>query len=273
VSKSHMTSSAKSIVLAVLCSSCFAQAAPHCTSNALHDAVMTAADAKMDGYALFRGEVSALPQDLNQSQQHGGCCEGRDCISVQCSSPLTLPPFMVFEYSVHEVLWGDTSRPTVHSFYEAASACGSFKPVLHENIITYCSFPEGGDDSSVWWCTRPITDDGENLARVRAWIPEAVRAPQRVKLSEEEARSHLIHKVNPVLPKVNLAPGGDQLKGDVVVRIFISTAGTVRSIRAISGPSFVLRQAAINAVSLWRYKSFRAAGRPTKVDTTATIHF
>jgi len=125
----------------------------------------------------------------------------------------------------------------------------------------------------VWWCTRPITDNGENLARVRAWIPEAVRAQQRVKVSEEEARSHLIHKVNPVLPKVNLAPGGDQLKGDVVVRIFISTAGTVRSIHAISGPSFVLRQAAINAVSLWRYKPFRAAGRPTKVDTTATIHF
>jgi hypothetical protein len=268
-----MTSSARSIALAVLCSSCFAQAAPHCTSAALHDAVMTAADAKMDGYALFRGEVSALPQDLNQSLKNGGCCEGPECISVQCSSPLTLPPFMVFEYSVHEVLWGDTSRPTVRSFYEAASACGSFKPALHENIITYCSLPEGGDDSSVWWCARPITDNGENLARVRTWIPEAARAQQRLKVSEEEARSHLIHKVNPVLPKVDLAPGGDQLKGDVVVRIFISTGGAVRSIRAISGPSFVLRQAAINAVSLWRYKPFCVAGRPTKVDTTVTIHF
>jgi hypothetical protein len=268
-----MTPSAKSIVFAIVCGSCFAQAAPHCTSAALHEAVMTAADAKMDGYVLFRGEVSTLPQDLNQSLQHGGCCEGPDCISVQCSSPLTIPPFMVFGYSVHEVLWGATSRPSVQSFYEAASACGSFKPVLHENIITYCSFPEGGDDSSVWWCARPITDNGENLARVRTWIPEAVRRQQRVKVSEEEARSHLIHTVSPVLPKVNLAPGGDQLKGDVVVRIFLSTAGTVRSIRAISGPSFVLRQAAINAVSLWRYKPFRAAGRPTKVDTTVTIHF
>ena len=227
----------------------------------------------MDGYALFRGEVSALPQDLNQSEQRGGCCEGPECISVQCSSPVTLPPFMVFEYSVHEVLWGDTSRPTVRSFYEAAPACGAVKPVLHENIITYCSLPEGGDDSSVWWCTRPIPDNGENLARVRTWIPEAVRAQQRVKVSEEEARSHLIHKVNPVLPKVDLAPSGDQLKGDVVVRIFISTGGTVRSIRAISGPSFALRQAAINTVSLWRYKPFRAAGRPMKVDTTVTIHF
>jgi TonB family protein len=268
-----MSSSAKSIVLAVLCSSCFAQAAPHCISAALHDAITGAADAKMDGYALFRGEVSTLPQDLNQSAPQGGCCEGRDCISVQCSSPMTLPPFMVFEYSVNEVLWGDTSRPTVHSFYGAASACGSFKPVLHEKIITYCSFPEGGDDSSVWWCARPITDNRENLARVRMWIPEAIRAQQRVKVSEAEARTHLIHKVNPVLPKVYPAPSGDQLKGDVIVRIFISEAGTVRSIRAISGPSFVLRQAAINAVSLWRYKPFRAAGRPTKVDTTVTVHF
>ncbi len=42
---------------------------------------MTAADAKMDGYALFRGEVSALPQDLNQSEQRGGCCEGPECCS------------------------------------------------------------------------------------------------------------------------------------------------------------------------------------------------
>jgi hypothetical protein len=273
VSKSHMTSFAKSIVLAVLCANCFAQAAPHCTSAALHDAVMGAADAKMDGYALFRGEVSTLPQDLNQSERGRGCCEGRDCISALCSSPLTLPPFMVFVYSVNEVLWGDTSRPIVHSFYDAASACGSFKPVLHEKIITYCSLPEGGDDSSVWWCARPITDNPENLARVRMWIPEAIRAQQRMKVSEAEARSHLIHKVNPVLPKVNPAPREDQLKGDVIVRVFISTEGTVRSIRAITGPSFVLRQAAINAVSLWRYKPFRAAGRPTKVDTTVTIHF
>jgi outer membrane biosynthesis protein TonB len=56
-------------------------------------------------------------------------------------------------------------------------------------------------------------------------------------------------------------------------RIFISTGGMVWSIRGISGSSFALRQAAINAVSLWRYKPFRAAGRPMKVDTTVTIHF
>ena len=60
-----MSSSAKSIVLAVLCSSCFAQAAPHCISAALHDAVTGAADAKMDGYALFRGEVSTLPRSIS----------------------------------------------------------------------------------------------------------------------------------------------------------------------------------------------------------------
>jgi hypothetical protein len=99
----------------------------------------------------------------------------------------------------------------------------------------------------------------------------AQAAPQYT--SDEEARSHLIHKVNPVLPKVDLAPGGDPLKGEVIVQIFISTVGTVRSTRAVSGPSFVLRQAAINALSLWRSKPFRTAGRPTKVDTTVTIHF
>jgi hypothetical protein len=47
---------------------------------------------------------------------------------------------------------------------------------------------------------------------------------------------------------------------------------TERWISALSGPP-ELRQSAINAVSLWRYKPFQAGGHLVKVDTTATVHF
>jgi TonB family protein len=256
------------VLLAVLCGGCFGQAVkPVCGLAALRDAVMTGADAMMDGYLLFRGEVASLPRDINPPA--GGCCSGPECISVQCSEPLSIPPFMVLDYSIVEGLWGDIQKPAIQATYEAGSPCGRYKPALHQKIITYCSLPEGGEGSA--WCARPIVDTDANLARVRAWIPDALRRQQRVKVTEEQARSHLIHQVKPVLPKVDVAP--DHLKGDVVVRIFITTSGEVRSIRAISGPSFELRQSAINAVSLWRFKPFLDKGRPVRVDTTMTIHF
>src|SRR5579862_1200925 len=257
---------ARRIFFAVLFFSCYGYPAPRCGSAALHDAILTAADFKMDGYVLFRGEVASLPKDANPP--YSGCCSGPECISVQCSAPVELPPFRVLDYTVNEALWGTTPKPLIKA-HHGDSPCGALHPALHQKIITYCSFPEGATDDSAWWCEFPIADTPGNLRAVRSWIPEALRRQQRVKISEQEASSHLIHKVHPVLPKLE-APDVDTVHGDVVVRIFITTSGSVRSPRALSGPNFALRQVAINAVGLWRYKPFRVAGHPVRVDTTVT---
>jgi outer membrane biosynthesis protein TonB len=173
---------------------------------------------------------------------------------------------------VNETLWGDTRKPVIHSTYDAPSPCGASKPVLHAKVIALCATFEGWPENGPMYCQRTIADTEANVREVRAWIPLAISRQQRDKISEEEAQAHLIHKVRPVYPKVDGPPGKSAVKGDVVVRIFISRSGNVESIRAISGPQ-ELSQSAINAVSLWRYRPFRASGRPIKVDTTATVHF
>ena len=269
---SPMLSKSKSLLLAMLLCSICAHAAQRCGVAALHDQVMTAAEVNMGPFLLFRGEVAKIEQE---PPLETGCCVGDDCITTQCSSPdlkIKPTPWTHVDYTVNETLWGDTHKPVIHSTYEAPSPCGSSKPVLHAKVIAFCATFEGWPENDPMYCRRPIADTEANLREVREWIPQAISRQQRDKISEEEAQAHLIHKVRPVYPKVDGPPGKSAVKGDVVVRIFISRSGIVESIRAISGPQ-ELSQSAINAVSLWRYRPFRASGHTIKVDTTATVHF
>jgi Gram-negative bacterial TonB protein C-terminal len=259
--------SAKKIALVVLFS-CVGAQATRCGVNSLHHAVITATEVQMGQFVLFRGEVVKLPEA--KKFETGGCCEGRECTSVQCSMPVLPPPAMFLDYSVSQSLWGESTKPVIDAFYESSVPCGNFKPVLHEKIITICTFGVGSDDASAW-CEPPIPDTEAALREVRGWIPEAIQHQKREKISEQEARAHVVHKVKPVLPKLYLAPG-TPLHGDIVVRIFIGTSGQVQSIRALNGQQ-PLTQAAINAVSLWRFRPFRTAGRLVKIDTKITVHF
>lgn len=270
-----MATSAKNITFAILLWCGYAQASQRCGSAALYDQSMAAADAQMGPFVLFRGEIEALPREDKRSSPPSGtsCCVDKACPNVLCSAPsVKLTPPMFLDYAVTETLWGEATKPLIHAWYEAVSPCGQFNPVLHAKVITYCSSSEGWAGNVFTWCQRPIADTEENLRRVRAWIPQAMSRQVRKKMSEEEAQSHLIYKVSPVLPKVDPPLTKDRAKGDVVVRIFINRSGTVRSLRAISGPP-QLTQSAVNAVSLWRFKPFSANGRLIKVDTTVTVHF
>lgn len=260
-----MASKARNIALAVLYSCCCAQASQPCGSAALYDQVMAAADAQMGPFVLFRGEIETLPREDRQSLPAAGtaCCVDAACPNVLCSSPVKFTPPMFLDYAVHETLWGEASKSVIHAWYEAVSPCGHFNPTLHEKIITYCSSQDGWVGNGFTWCQRPIADTEENLRKVRAWIPQAISSQVREKVSEKEARAHMIYKVNPVYPKVDPSSGKERVKEDVVVRIFISRLGAVRSIRAISGPP-ALSQSPVNAVSLWRFKPFRASGRRIK---------
>ena len=269
-----METKTRNIALVVLLSCCCAQASPRCGIEALHDQVMTAADVSMVPFILFRGEAKITPQEKKQAPPGGGsCCVDKACPNVLCSMPnfkIKLTPVTYLDYTVNETLWGRVPKPVIHEAYQFPTDCGSFTPVRHQKVIAFCSVFTGWPENSPMYCDLPIADSEENLREVRQWIPQAIELQQREKVPEEEARAHLIFKVNPTYPK--RSPRIDKLKGDVVVRIFINEQGTIRSIRAIGGPP-ELGQSAINAVSLWQFKPFLTNGRPAKIDTTVTVRF
>ena len=276
MSKYSMAAKASNIALALLLSCCCAEASQRCGAAALHDRVMNAADANMVPFVLFRGEARITPRENNHAPSNGGhCCVDKACPNVLCGMPnikIKLTPVTYLDYTVNETLWGGVAKPVIHGAYQFPSDCGSFTPVPHQKVIAFCSVFTGWPKNGPMYCELPIADTEENLGEVRRWIPQAMQLQQREKVSEEEARAHLISTVDPVYPKSNRPPGRGSVKGNVVVRIFIDQQGTVRSIRAISGPT-ELTQSAINAVSLWQFKPFGTDGRPIKVDTTVTVHF
>ena len=271
-----MASNARNVALALLFSCCCAEALPRCGTEALHDQVMNAADANMGPFVLFRGEAKITPPEIKPVPPGGGtCCVDKACPLVLCAMPdrrIKLTPVTYLDYKVDETLWGGMAKPLIHGAYQFPTDCGTFAPVSHQKVIAFCSVLAGWPEDGPMYCDLPIADSEENLREVRQWIPQAIQLQQREKVPEEEARTHLIYKVNPAYPKVDLASWKHKMKGDVVVRIFISESGTVRSIRAISGPP-VLTQSAVNAVSLWRFAPFLISGRQLKVDTTMTVHF
>jgi len=63
-----------------------------------------------------------------------------------------------------------------------------------------------------------------------------------------------------------------QIDGSVVVEAIISRAGTIESIHVVSGPE-MLRQAAVDAIRVARYRPYRLSGEPTDVETTITVIF
>jgi TonB family protein len=274
VSIYSMALNASNVALVLLFSCCCAQALPRCGTEALHDQVMTAADANMGPFVLFRGEAKITPQENKQVPPGGGsCCVDKACPNVQCAMPsfkIKPTPITYLDYKVTETLWGGVAKPLIRGAYQFPTDCGTFTPVPHQKVIAFCSVIAGWPENGPMYCDLPVADSEENLREVRQWIPQAIELQQREKVSEEEARAHLIYKVNPTYPK--RSPRIDKLKGDVVVRIFISQQGTIRSTRAISGPP-ELGQSAVNAVSLWQFKPFLTNGRPVKIDTTVTVHF
>ena len=79
----------------------------------------------------------------------------------------------------------------------------------------------------------------------------------------------LIDKRLPVYPAIAKASG---TQGTVVLAATISRNGTIENLRVISG-SQMLQQAAIGAVSAWRYRPYLLSGEPVEVETTINVIF
>jgi protein TonB len=90
-----------------------------------------------------------------------------------------------------------------------------------------------------------------------------------VRISSGVAASIAIEQALPLYPAIAKEA---HVQGTVVLAATISKSGTVDNLRVVSGPP-LLRQAALNAVSQWRYHPYLLNGEPVAVETTVNVVF
>jgi len=79
----------------------------------------------------------------------------------------------------------------------------------------------------------------------------------------------LIRRVEPQYPPLARTA---RIQGPVVLEALISKEGTMQNLRLISGHPLLV-QAAINAVSQWRYRPYILNGEAIEVETQITVNF
>jgi len=96
-----------------------------------------------------------------------------------------------------------------------------------------------------------------------------VEIPARVNITSGVAAGLLVQKTMPVYPAIAKSA---HVAGTVVLHANISKWGTIENLRVVSGP-VMLRQAAMNAVSTWRYKPYLFNQQPVEVETEVSVVF
>jgi protein TonB len=94
-------------------------------------------------------------------------------------------------------------------------------------------------------------------------------AARTLQISSGVSTGMLLTPIRPVYPAIARAA---HVEGIVVVEAIISKAGSIESLRVVSGPE-MLRRAAIDAIQSAQYKPYRLNGEPTDVQTTITVNF
>ena len=97
----------------------------------------------------------------------------------------------------------------------------------------------------------------------------ALAQPSLPLISANEAKAHLIQRVEPTIP-----PLAKTLKvgGTVKLRLTVSPSGHVVDVRTLSGNP-ILANAAVEAARQWTYKPFQVQGRPLQVATDIELEF
>ncbi len=81
--------------------------------------------------------------------------------------------------------------------------------------------------------------------------------------------ANIINRVLPIYPRIAKA---SRTQGTVLLTAIISKDGTIQNLEVISGNP-MLRQAALDAVSQWRYGPMILNGEPVEVITEIEVNF
>jgi TonB family protein len=111
--------------------------------------------------------------------------------------------------------------------------------------------------------------NGPNASMFNGHSQPTVKVSRPVPISSGIATGMLIQSTPPVYPPLARTA---HVAGTVEVHATIATNGTIKDLRAVSGPA-MLRQAAVDAVRNWRYKPYRLNDQPVEVETTINIVF
>jgi protein TonB len=143
-------------------------------------------------------------------------------------------------------------------------------PTQIPHNILYVDGPEPPVDTSVAnWVLNPAPAGSDPFgSRTTATVVRpAVSGP--VRISSITAESEIVQRILPVYPPIARAA---RIEGTVRLAATISKTGTIENLRVTSGPP-MLQQAALNAVSCWRYKPYLLDGQPVEVETTVDVIF
>lgn len=92
---------------------------------------------------------------------------------------------------------------------------------------------------------------------------------KRLTVEPAVAEGYLVQKVEPAYPQMAKIA---HVEGDVVLKAYISKAGIIENLQAVSGHP-ILIQSAMDAVKQWKYKPFLLNGEPVAVETTVTVKY
>ncbi len=154
-----------------------------------------------------------------------------------------------------------TARPTIEAQINPFQA-----PRTIPSTIVIPAIP----DPPVIPASSSLTDPGNDLFRKPAEVPVVRPAAQTLlRVSSGTVEGLLIQRTMPVYPAFALTA---RISGTVTLAAIISKTGVIENLRVISGPA-VLQQAALDAVSTWRYRPYLLDGQPVEVETTVTVNF
>jgi periplasmic protein TonB len=113
----------------------------------------------------------------------------------------------------------------------------------------------------------PHTNTGQTVPRKSG--SSLATSLEPVDLPEDLARKLLVETVLPRYPEEALRAG---MQGQVVLQAWIGRDGSVLDLKLIHG-SFLLGQAAYQAVKRWRFQPFVRNGQALQAQTYITVHF
>ncbi len=97
--------------------------------------------------------------------------------------------------------------------------------------------------------------------------PQTVQ-PKKIILSHLD-EGMLLSRIEPRYPPMARAT---RTQGEVVMAAMIGRDGRIEGLRVVSGHPMLV-QAALDAVSQWRYRPYMLNGQPVEVDTTISVKF
>jgi periplasmic protein TonB len=110
---------------------------------------------------------------------------------------------------------------------------------------------------------------GTASSTTRISVAPAKPQTKPLRVSDGVSAGMLLEPIRPIYPAIAKAA---RIQGTVVVAAVISRAGTIESLRVLSGPA-MLQSAALDAIRAAHYRPYRLNGEPTEVETRITVNF